>query len=343
MEILKIKNLNMVFTSKSIHGTEKVHVLKDVDMSVNEGEIVALVGESGCGKTTLGKIIAGLYEPTSGEVVFMGNDLKKIKKKEKKQYRKAVQFVQQDSYAALNPVRTIYQSMYAPLKANNKNLPKSAITKLVNHYIELVGLTPAEQFIRKYPHQLSGGQRQRILIARVLSLNPKLIIADEPISMIDVSLRLSILNLIASLNEEFNLSVIYITHDLSTVRYVVKRGRLFVMYLGQIVESGPCEDVLLSPLHPYTQALISSVPIPDPNIERKKPPVLIKSMEIPDIRDRVEGCSFSNRCYYADDECPFWQLKNTNTKDHVVHCKNITKVKKFSYKKLTKGVEKNGK
>ena len=175
----------------------------------------------------------------------------------------------------------------------------------------------------------------------MLSLNPKLIVADEPISMIDVSLRLSILNLIASLNREFGLSVVYITHDLSTVRYVVGEGKIYVMYLGEIVECGPCKEVLLSPKHPYTQALISSVPIPDPLIERNKPPVLIKSMEIPDIRDRVEGCSFCSRCLYSDEECPSWHLKNTNNEKHIVCCKNIQNVQKFSkVRKFSKITEK---
>ena len=337
MELLKINNLNMVFTSRTIRGSESVHVLKDVNLTVEEGEIVALVGESGCGKTTLGKIIAGLYECTSGEVLFMGRNLSKMEKRKRKEYRKNVQFVQQDSYAALNPVRTIYQSMYAPIKANNRKLKKAQVEGFVKKYIELVGLTPAEQFMTKYPHQLSGGQRQRILIARILSLQPKLIVADEPISMIDVSLRLSILNLISSLNREFGLSVVYITHDLSTVRYVVQKGKIYVMYLGQIVECGPCEEVLLSPKHPYTQALISSVPIPDPDIERNKPPILIKSMEIPDIRDRVEGCSFCSRCLYADEECPHWKLANTFNEEHVVYCKNISSVKEFSYKSISEG------
>lgn len=337
MAILEINKLNKVFTARGFKGLEKVHVLKNVNFTVEEGEIVALVGESGCGKTTLGKIIAGLYEPTDGKILFMGNDVKKLKGKTKKEYHKNIQFVQQDSYAALNPMRTIYKSMYDPIKANNKKLKKAEVDKLVNEYVEAVGLTPAEQFINKYPHQLSGGQRQRILIARVLSLNPKLIVADEPISMIDVSLRLSILNLISSLNKKYNLSVVYITHDLSTVRYVVGDGKIYVMYLGEIVEAGPCTEVLLSPKHPYTQALISSVPIPEPDIERNKPSVLIKSMEIPDIRDRVDGCSFCSRCFYEDSECKYWELENTNTEKHIVCCKNIKKVKQFSYKDLEKG------
>ena len=165
MELLRIEKLNMIFASRTIRGSEYVHVLKDVDLTVGEGEIVALVGESGCGKTTLGKIIAGLYKHSSGDIFFMGKNTRSIGPRGRAAYRKSVQFVQQDSYAALNPVKTIYQSMYAPIKANNRRLNKYQIDELVNHYIELVGLTPASQFINKYPHQLSGGQRQRILIA----------------------------------------------------------------------------------------------------------------------------------------------------------------------------------
>ena len=326
MKILDIKNLNMIFTSRGLQGIEKVHVLKNIDLDLEEGKIMALVGESGCGKTTLGKIITGLYEKTDGKVLFMGNDIDSCSLEKKNEYRRSVQFIQQDSYAALNPVKTIYESLYAPLKANNKKMSREEIDKLVTHYIELVGLIPAEQFLYKYPHQLSGGQRQRILIARVLSLKPKLIVADEPISMIDVSLRLSILNLISSLNKEYGLSVVYITHDLSTVKYVVGNGNIAVMYLGEIVEYGRADEVISKPKHPYTQALISSVPIPNPTIQRNKPAVLIKSMEVPDIRKRSDGCGFCDRCYYADEECKYWKLQNTNTTEHVVRCKNIVKV-----------------
>jgi oligopeptide/dipeptide ABC transporter ATP-binding protein len=340
MNILELNKVNMVFSTSGIKGTEHVHVLKNIDFKVEEGEIVALVGESGCGKTTLGKIIAGLYEKTSGKVCYLGSDLDHCDSEKKKEYRHSVQFIQQDSYAALNPVNTIYKSLYAPIHANNKKMKKDEVDALIRYYVELVGLIPAEQFINKYPHQLSGGQRQRILIARVLSLKPKLIVADEPISMIDVSLRLSILNLIASLNKKFNLSVVYITHDLSTVRYVVGNGKIAVMYLGEIIECGRAQDVIEHPKHPYTQALISSVPVPDPVIQRNKPKPLIKSMEVPDIRLRNSGCSFCDRCFYADQDCPTWPLSNTFTEEHIVQCKNIEKVKDFDFDFFRKEVTK---
>ena len=190
----------------------------------------------------------------------------------------------------------------------------------------MVGLTPTELYLGKYPHQLSGGQRQRVLIARVLSLEPKLIVADEPISMIDVSLRLSVLKLLGELNRKLRLTIVYITHDLSTVGYVVGEGRMAVMYLGEIVEFGKVKEIIASPRHPYTQALISSVSIPDPVIERQKKPVMLKSMDVPDIRKRCPGCGFADRCFYADEECKNWQLQNTLTKEHRVCCKNLDRV-----------------
>ena len=193
----------------------------------------------------------------------------------------------------------------------------------------MVGLTPPEQFMDKYPHQLSGGQRQRILIARVLLLKPKLVVADEPISMIDVSLRLSILDLISDLNKKFNLSLIYITHDLSTVKYVIGDGNIAVMYLGEIVEYGKVKEVLENPRHPYTQALISSVPIPNPKIQRSKKPIELKSMDIPSISKRCNGCSFASRCVYSDESCESWEPVNTFTDDHIVRCKNEKSIPVF--------------
>ncbi len=330
MKILEIEKLNMVFTTRGLNSAERVHVLRDIDLEIEQGEIMALVGESGCGKTTLGKIITGLLDPTSGTIKFNGNDIASRNKKQKREYRKSVQFIQQDSYAALNPVKKIYSSLYTPIKANNRKLKRAQIDALIVKYLEMVGLTPASLFLEKFPHQLSGGQRQRVLIARVLSLEPKLIVADEPISMIDVSLRLSILQLLIELNQKLGLTIVYITHDLSTVKYVVGEGRMAVMYLGEIVEYGKVKDVILQPVHPYTQALISSVSIPDPVIERNKPMIRLKSMEIPDIRHRCEGCGFTDRCLYADDACAAWKLENTYTEEHIVRCKNVQAIPPYA-------------
>lgn len=326
MKIMEIEKLNMVFSSRGLNGAERVHVLRDVDLDIEAGEIVALVGESGCGKTTLGRIITGLQETTSGTVRFLGKDIRKGSAADKAAYRKSVQFIQQDSYAALNPVKTIYRSLYAPIKANNKKMSKQQIDQKLHEYMELVGLTPAELYLDKYPHQLSGGQRQRILIARALSLEPKLIVADEPISMIDVSLRLSILKLLSDLNQKLKLTIVYITHDLSTVKYVVGEGRMAVMYLGEIVEFGKVKDVIAHPRHPYTQALIGSVSIPDPLIERNKPEVQLKSMDVPDIRNRCPGCGFADRCLYADEGCAVWNLEDKGIPGHIVKCKNLGNV-----------------
>lgn len=302
-ELMTLKGIGMTFKkSGGFLGKERrIEVLKDIDLTINRGEIIAVVGESGCGKTTLGKIITGLYRPTSGEVFFEGNQVSGLFSKKINSYN-SVQFVQQDSYAALNPVRTIYQSLYAPIKARNKKWTRSKIDERIDELMTLIGLQPASQFLIKYPHQLSGGQRQRILMARAVSLDPKLIVADEPVSMIDVSLRLSLLNLMSELNEKLNVSFVYITHDLSTARYIARNGKMCVMYLGEIVEFGKVDEILKTPKHPYTQALIQAVPIPDPDYDTGKE-LPLKSMELASLENRGEGCPFEARCLYATERC----------------------------------------
>ena len=302
-DLMTLEKINMVFRKNSVIRKEKaVHVLKDIDLTVREGEILALVGESGCGKTTLGKIITGLQRPTSGKISLVGEDGQTGKIKKRRQSFLSVQFIQQDSYAALNPVRTIYQSLYAPIRTHNRKWRKEQIDERIDELMSLIGLQPAAQFLNKYPHQLSGGQRQRILMARAISLDPKLIVADEPVSMIDVSLRLSLLNLMSELNVKLGISFVYITHDLSTARYIARNGRLTVMYLGEIMEEGAIEEILSNPRHPYTQALLKAVPVPDPDA-RKDEKLPLKSMELTNIADRGEGCPFSPRCPYATEEC----------------------------------------
>ncbi len=326
--LMRLENINMVFKKPgSLLQDRNIHVLKDVNLDIYEGEIVAIVGESGCGKTTLGRIITGLIKPTSGNVYFNGNKVSGVFSKDISSYNQ-VQFIQQDSYAALNPVRTIYQSLYAPIKTSNRKLKTKEIDDKINELMALVGLLPAEQYLSKYPHQLSGGQRQRILMARAISLNPKLIVADEPVSMIDVSLRLSLLNLMKELNKKLNMSFVYISHDLSTTRYIARNGRVCVMYLGEIVETGNIGDVIKTPRHPYTRALIQAVPVPDPEYHGNDD-LPLKSMQLGTLENRGEGCSFIERCLYSCDKCS-QKISHVKTETAEVLCCNLENVPKES-------------
>ena len=301
--IIELKDVNMIFQRGWLMNRVQLQAVVKTSLDIKEGEILALVGESGCGKTTVGKIMAGLIRPTSGEVLFKGKDIWRMGREEFQEYRRNAQIVHQDSYAALNPVRTIYASLSAPFLhyhlAKNRHEAKEKVAEL----LQLMGLTPPEEFLDKYPHQLSGGQRQRVVVARAVALNPKLIMADEPVSMIDVSLRLSILDLMHRLNEEFGIAFLYITHDLATARYFVKGGQIAVMYLGQMVETGKLGEVLQKPCHPYLQALLAAVPVPDPKKARGKRPLPLRSLEFPDPTKPPSGCRFHPRCPYAEDIC----------------------------------------
>lgn len=304
-KIIELDKIGMSFEKKVglLQPNKRIDVLRDINLDIEEGQIVAVVGESGCGKTTIGKIITGLMKPTEGELRFGGKNLYGFSLNVFSRTREQVQFVQQDSYAALNPVLTIRQSLSAPINHHYKNYSAADTEKKINEIMSFVGLTPPEQFLSKYPHMLSGGQRQRILMARAISLEPKLIVADEPVSMIDVSMRLSILNLMNKLNEMLGISFVYITHDLATAKYIARNGNICVMYLGEIVEFGSVEAVLRSPKHPYTQALIAAVPVPDPKAAKQGRDIPIKSMEITSLENRSKGCVFYDRCPYAEEKC----------------------------------------
>jgi len=302
--LIEVKDASVLFDAKKGRKKVKVGALVNANVSICEGEIIAVVGESGCGKTTLGKLIAGIYAPSEGHVLYNGKDSRGLKGSAYKEYRLGVQMVHQDSYAALNPNKTIFQSLSLPLMQHKIAKNASEAIDILFEYFNEVGLNPPEIFLEKYPHQLSGGQRQRILLARALSVKPKLIVADEPVSMVDVSLRISLLNLMARMNEKYKISFIYITHDLSTARYIAAHGRIIVMYLGQIIETGDIRTAIDNPMHPYFQALIKAVP--EANPERRSQFAMklpLRTLDMPNLLDLPQGCKFHPRCPYYTEEC----------------------------------------
>jgi peptide/nickel transport system ATP-binding protein len=257
---------------------------------------LCLVGESGCGKTTTGKMVAGLLHPTSGRILFEGQDVWKLGGEAWRRYRRAVQIVHQDPYASLNPVHPVYQILSAPLFRHKlvRNRPQ-ALARIFE-LLQIVDLTPPADFVDKYPHQLSGGQRQRLSIARALTLNPRFIVADEPVSMVDVSIRISLLNILLRLQEEFGTGFLFITHDLALAKYFAWRGRIGVMYLGRLVELANTPEVVAEPLHPYTRALLAAIPEADPNVTRHKERMALRSMDVPSLLHIPPGCNFHPRC-----------------------------------------------
>ena len=301
--IVQLEHVEVNFKKKTglFQKPDYVNALHNINLSIHQGEVVVVVGESGSGKTTMANVVAGLVKPTQGNFYFHGSTLQSMQKQAKTEYRNRVQMVQQDSYASLNPMRKIIKTLGDPLVIKKIATTKNVEEK-VAHFLETVELTPPENYLQKYPHQLSGGQRQRMLIARAISMNPQLILADEPVSMIDVSLRVAVLNLLARLNEERKIAIMYITHDLATARYVGKNGRIAVMYLGQIIETGNLQEVLANPQHPYLRALLSAVPIPDPKIARLPRESIIKTAE-ETSKEIPSGCRFHNRCAYCKGIC----------------------------------------
>ncbi|NPA05496.1 MAG: ABC transporter ATP-binding protein [Crenarchaeota archaeon] len=282
-----------------------VRAVDGVSVAIPRGGILTLLGESGCGKTTLGKTIAGLIKPTAGEILYKGKPINRMRKKEYMVYRRSVQIVHQDPYAALNPTKTVFQTLSFPLKRWKIARSRRELREKVIELLETVGLTPPEDFLNKYPHQLSGGQRQRVVIARAISVNPELIVADEPITMIDVSLRLGILDLLLGLREKLGTAYLFITHDFGAARYFTAKGGgvIAVMYLGKVVEMGPAEAVIHDPLHPYTDILIQAVPEPDPDKMRNAKPIKLRSLDIPSPLNPPKGCKFHTRCPYAWERC----------------------------------------
>lgn len=297
--LLETVGLTKHFRLGGLLSKRFLHAVDDVDLVVGAGEIVALVGESGSGKSTIARLIARVYEPTSGEIRFRGRPLSQMRRRsELLEYRGRVPMVFQDPYGSLSPVYRVSHGILRALKLHRPTLGKAAREQVAVKLLESVGLTPGGEFLHKYPYELSGGQRQRVGFAQALACSPELILADEPVSMLDVSVRIGVLNLMASLRRELRVSFLYITHDIASARYVA--DRLVVMYAGEVAESGPTEDVLAHPKHPYTQLLLSAVPDP-------RAPITLPSTsavaEPPRVVDPAEGCRFRQRCPYAIDEC----------------------------------------
>ncbi|HNS37751.1 MAG TPA: ABC transporter ATP-binding protein [Anaerolineaceae bacterium] len=295
--MIELKNI-----SRSFHVKRNTYIqaVDNVSLSINEGEIVCLVGESGCGKTTTGRMIVGLLNPTKGQILYRGRDILHLDKAEQKEYRLGVQLVHQDPYASLNPSFTIFDTIAAPLKRHGHTHNDAETRQRVIELLEMVDLTPAADFLDKYPHQLSGGQRQRVSVARALTVNPSFIVADEAVSMVDVSIRISLLNTLLRLKEKMGLAVLFITHDLALAKYFAWEGRIGVMYLGRMIEVAPARQLVEKPQHPYTQALLSAIPEADPDITRHKRHIQLRSMDLPSLLNLPKGCTFHPRC-------PLWE------------------------------------
>lgn len=295
--LIELKQVSRSFDTAD--GT--IPVLQDINLRIFPREVLCLVGESGCGKTTTGKIIAGLLEQSSGDVLYDGLALQAYPRKERAALRRSMQIVHQDPFASLNPAHTIGQILSFPLKRHKIVTGRSAVRRRVWELLKLVDLTPPGDIVDKYPHELSGGQRQRVSIARALTVNPQLIVADEAVSMVDVSIRVGLLKTLHNLSEQLNLAVVFITHDLALAKYFSWHGRLAVMYLGRIVELGRTPDIIRHTAHPYTQALLSAVPEADPNLTRQKEVMRLRSDAIPSLLAMPSGCAFHPRCPFHQD------------------------------------------
>jgi len=299
MALLEVENLKKYFPVKKgvlSRTVGQVRAVDGVSFTLKRGETLGLVGESGCGKTTVGRSILRLTEPSAGRVIFNGKNLLEMDREELRNTRASLQIIFQDPFSSLDPRMNVGQIIAEPIR-NHLKIPKSEIRERVAYLMERVGLHPEQS--RRYPHEFSGGQRQRIGIARALALNPLAIICDEPVSALDVSIQAQVINLLVQLQEQMNLSYLFIAHDLSVVEHI--SDRVAVMYLGRIVELTTDRELYRNPLHPYSQALLSAVPIPDPEIQRQK---TVLQGDVPSPMNPPTGCTFHTRCPEREDICP---------------------------------------
>ncbi|MFD2629121.1 ABC transporter ATP-binding protein [Oceanobacillus kapialis] len=296
--LLEVNNLKKYFPTKGTslfsRTKEMVKAVDGISFTVKAGETLGLVGESGCGKSTAGRSILKLTEPTEGQLIYKGEDITNFRGEQMRKLRQEMQLIFQDPYASLNPRKTIEQTITEPMKIFQ--MEKTARSEKLNRLLEVVGLSSYHK--SRYPHEFSGGQRQRIGIARSLALDPELVICDEPVSALDVSIQAQVINLLEDLQEEFNLTYIFIAHDLSVIHHI--SDRVAVMYLGELVEIGEAKEVYASPQHPYTQALLSAVPEANPHLEKER--IILKG-DLPSPANPPEGCKFHTRCPFAEAIC----------------------------------------
>ena len=298
-ETLAVRGLSKRFAIGGAFRRAQVHAVDDVSFELRPGTITALVGESGSGKSTVARVVARLYDASDGSIAYAGGDVRRLHgRRQLLHYRSQVQMIFQDPFGSLNPVKTVRHHVERPLRIH-RIVPAAQIRERVHELLETVGLVPAEQVAAKYPHELSGGQRQRVAIARALAVEPKVVLADEPTSMLDVSIRIGILNLMLKLKEEHRIAFLYVTHDLASARYLA--DDILVMYAGQIVESGPVDEVLADPLHPYTRLLISAVP--DPGAGLRAADLEQRAGPASTAVDPPDGCRFAGRCPLAIPHC----------------------------------------
>ena len=316
--LIEVRNLKKYFPVSSglfFNKSNDVKAVDDVSFDIFEKETLGLVGETGCGKTTVGRTMLHLYQPTAGDILFDGVDLNSLGERELRQTRSRMQMIFQDPYASLNPRMTVGSIVSSPLDVHTKQNKKTKQDR-VQELLDMVGLNP--DFVNRYPHEFSGGQRQRIGIARALALNPEFVVCDEPISSLDVSIQAQVVNLLEELQKRLGLTYLFIAHDLSMVRHI--SDRMAVMYLGKIVELTDRDEIFLNSLHPYTQALMSAVPVPDPDLAEKKHRIILEG-DIPNPSNPPVGCNFNTRCPVAKEICFTVEPEYREEKeDHWVAC-----------------------